>query len=108
MIWVSLTLAVVCEVTGTLALRMAAQPGARRAWYAVVALGYPAAFALMSLALHAGAGVGFVYGVWAATGVALTALASRFLFGEPLTRVMLLGLGLIVAGVLLIELGAGH
>ena len=38
----------------------------------------------------------------------LTALASRQLFGEALNRVMALGMGLIVLGVLLIELGAAH
>ncbi|MDQ0662813.1 drug/metabolite transporter (DMT)-like permease [Arthrobacter ulcerisalmonis] len=39
-------------------------------------------------------------------GVALTALASRVIFKETITPVMVLGLCLIVRGVLLIELGA--
>ena len=41
-------------------------------------------------------------------GVALTAILSRVLFQEPLTRVMSLGIALILGGVLLIELGAAH
>lgn len=105
MTWLHLVLAILTEVSATLSLRMASQPGAHRGWYAAVAGGYLAAFVFLSLALHGGLGVGVAYGIWAATGVALTALASRFLFGEPLTRVMLLGVALIVAGVLLIELG---
>lgn len=52
--------------------------------------------------------LGVAYGIWAAAGVALTAVASRFLFGEPLTRRMLAGMGFIVIGVLLIEFGAAH
>lgn len=40
--------------------------------------------------------------------MAITAVASRFLFDEPLTRRMLGGIGFIVVGVLLIEIGAGH
>jgi small multidrug resistance pump len=40
--------------------------------------------------------------------VAITALASTPLFGEPLTRTMLAGIILIIAGVLLIELGGAH
>ena len=43
-----------------------------------------------------------------AAGVALTALASRVFFKETITPVMMLGLGLIIGGVLLIELGAAH
>ncbi|MFC6258329.1 QacE family quaternary ammonium compound efflux SMR transporter, partial [Kocuria oceani] len=43
-----------------------------------------------------------------AAGVALTAVAGRLLFGEPLSRLMVLGIALIMGGVLLIELGAAH
>jgi small multidrug resistance pump len=93
-------------VTGTLALR-AATTG-RRAWYAVVAVGYLGAFAALSLTLSAGLPLGIAYGIWAAVGVALTAVASHVLFDEPLTAVMGAGIALIAAGVLLVELGAGH
>lgn len=104
--WAHLSLAIVSEVAGTLALRMAA--GGRAAWYAVVAAGYVTAFVLLSLALEAGLGLGVAYGVWAAAGVALTAVASRILFAEPLTVVMCGGIALIMGGVLLVELGASH
>jgi small multidrug resistance pump len=53
-------------------------------------------------------GIGIAYGVWAAAGVALTAVAGKVLFAEPLTRVTGAGIGCIIAGVLLVELGAGH
>ena len=48
------------------------------------------------------------YGIWSAGGVAVTAIASRFLFGEPLTRIMVAGIALIMAGVLFVELGSAH
>ncbi|MFE0349877.1 DMT family transporter [Streptomyces griseoluteus] len=51
---------------------------------------------------------GVAYGIRGAAGVALTAVASRALFGEPLTRVTGAGICLIAVGVLCIELGAGH
>ncbi|PRH79323.1 QacE family quaternary ammonium compound efflux SMR transporter [Streptomyces solincola] len=108
MTWVFLAGAILSEVIATLSLRMASQPGGARSWYLVVGAGYLAAFALLSLALAEGLAIGVAYGIWAAVGVALTALASRLLFGEPLTRVMGLGIVLIAAGVLLIELGAAH
>ena len=49
--------------------------------------------------------LGVAYGVWAATGIVLTALLSRLLFREALTPVMIAGMGMIVGGVLLVELG---
>ncbi|MFD0901486.1 DMT family transporter [Actinomadura sediminis] len=108
MTWLYLAGAILTEVTGTLSLRMASQPGGRRAWFALVAAGYLAAFAFLALALYDGLGIGVAYGIWAASGVALTAIASRVLFKEALTRVMGLGIALIAAGVLFIELGATH
>jgi small multidrug resistance pump len=98
--------AIASEVTGTLALRVAA--GGRRIFYGVVLIGYVVAFTLLSASLQHGMPLGVAYGIWAAAGVALTAAASRILFREPLTPTMLTGMGLIVAGVLLVELGAAH
>lgn len=95
--------AIVAEVGGTLSLRMAAT--GRRIFYVSVAVGYLTAFTLLSLALAAGLALGVAYGIWAAAGVALTAVASRLLFHEPLTLAMSAGIGLIIGGVLLIEVG---
>ena len=49
--------------------------------------------------------LGVAYGVWVAVGIVLTAVLSRILVREPLTPLMLAGMGLIVAGVMLVELG---
>lgn len=106
MMWLFLIGAILTEVAATLSLRVASE--GRKAWYAPVVAGYLLAFTFLTLALRQGMGLGVAYGIWAAAGVALTAVAGRVLFGEPLTRVMVLGLGLIMAGVLLIELGAGY
>jgi small multidrug resistance pump len=74
-----------------------------------VIAGYLAAFYLLWLALSLGMPVGIAYGVWTACGVALVAVVARLLFAEPLTWVMALGIALIVAGVLTIEMvGAVH
>jgi small multidrug resistance pump len=101
--WLYLSAAIVIEVGSTLSLRVAS--AGRHRWYVAVVLGYVTSFVLLSLALHEGMGIGVAYGVWTAAGVALTALASRALFDEPLTRVMLAGIALIAAGVVLLELG---
>ncbi len=101
--WFHLTAAILSEVGGTLALRVASH--GRTRWYVAVVGGYLAAFVFLALALAEGLGLGVAYGIWAATGVALTAVASKFLFGEPLTLLMSSGIVLIIGGVLLIELG---
>jgi small multidrug resistance pump len=48
--------------------------------------------------------VGVTYGIWTACGVALVAVLAKYVFGDPLTFRMIIGIGLIVAGVLTIEM----
>lgn len=97
--------AIVTEVAGTTFLRLAVDD---RRWYVGVGLGYVLAFVMLTLTLAAGMPLGVAYGIWAAAGVALTALISKVLFREPLTWLMGFGIVLIIGGVLLIEAGAGH
>lgn len=98
--------AIITEVVATLSLRVAAN--GRTAFYVIVAVGYVLAFTMLLGSLRHGMPLGIAYGIWAAVGVALTAVASRVLFQEPLTRRMLGGIALIMVGVLLIEIGADH
>jgi small multidrug resistance pump len=101
--WLLLAGAIGCEVSASLSLKGALE---RPALYAVVAVGYVASFAFLALVLRAGMPLGVAYGIWGAVGVALTALASTALFGEPLTALMGVGLALVCAGVLVVELGS--
>jgi len=101
--WILLGGAIASEVTASLALQAAVDaPG----WYALVVVGYLVAFAFLTRVLKAGMAVGVAYGIWGAAGVALTAVGATALFGQPLTGTMIAGLVLIVAGVLLVELGS--
>lgn len=96
------------EVFATMSLR-ASEGFRKRAWIAPVILGYLASFYLLWLTLAMGMPVGVAYGIWTACGVALVALIARGVFREPLTLMMVLGIALIVAGVLTIEMaGAAH
>jgi small multidrug resistance pump len=104
MAWLLLAAAILIEVGATTSLKVATTRDPR--WYVVVAVGYVLAFALLSAVLAQGIGIGVAYGIWTAAGVALTAVVSRFLFEEPLTWVMGVGIVLIATGVLLIEIGA--
>lgn len=106
MAYVFLFLAVFGEVGATLSLKVAAR--GVRAMYLVVITGYIFAFAMLALAIQQGLALGVAYGIWAAMGVALTALLGKLIFKEPLTKIMLVGIALILAGILIIELGAQH
>jgi small multidrug resistance pump len=101
--WVYLACAIAIEIASTVALRVAT--GGRPRWYVAVVTGYTVSFLLLSLALREGLGIGVAYGIWTAVGVAITAVLSHRLFGERLSRTMVVGIALIAVGVVLLELG---
>jgi len=101
--WLLLAGAIASEVTGSLSLKGALN---NPILYILVAFGFIAAFAFLTAVLRRGMALGVAYGVWAASGVALTAILSAVIYGEPFTLVMGIGLALIMGGVLLVELGS--
>ncbi|MCF8531351.1 MAG: QacE family quaternary ammonium compound efflux SMR transporter [Candidatus Nanopelagicales bacterium] len=101
-----LLVAILGEVGATLSLKAASR--GNRKMYAVVGGGYVVAFTLLALSLRQGIPLGVAYGIWAALGVALTAVLSWVIYKEPLTKLMLVGIGLILIGILLIELTSPH
>jgi small multidrug resistance pump len=107
MTWLLLAGAIITEVIATLSLR-ASEGMKRRRWIPVVVAGYVGAFGLLTLTLAQGMAIGIAYGIWAACGVALTAVGARVFFKDRLTKRMGAGIALIAVGVLLIELGAAH
>ncbi|MGP9843601.1 DMT family transporter [Brachybacterium sp. 107] len=101
--WLFLAGAIAFEVTGSLSLKAALEaPG----FFALAAIGYVGAFALLAGALRRGMPLGVGYGIWGASGVAMTAIFSAILFGEPMTGLMTLGIAVIIGGVLCVELGS--
>ena len=95
--------AILTEVTATLSLRASQD---HLGWLLVVVAGYVASFLLLTGVLRAGMPVGVAYGIWGALGTALTAVAAAVIFGDPLTSPVVAGIGLIIAGVLLVEFGS--
>jgi small multidrug resistance pump len=101
--WLLLAGAIVSEVTGSVSLKGAIE---RPFLYVLVVLGFVTAFALLAAVLRRGMPLGVAYGVWSACGVALTAVLSSVLYGEPFTALKVTGLALVIAGVLLVEAGS--
>lgn len=101
--WFLLLGAIASEVTGSLCLKGATD----RPWlYVVVVLGFGTAFVLLAAVLRRGMALGVAYGIWGAMGVAATSTLSALIYDEPFTGVMALGIMMIIAGVLTVELGA--
>ncbi len=101
--WVLLGGAIVAEVTGTMSLRAAVDDPA---WIPVVVVSYIVAFMLLALTLREGLAVGVAYGIWGATGVALTALLAAIIFDELLSPRVVVGIVVIIVGVVLVENGS--
>ena len=101
--WALLIAAIAVEVAATLSLRASQD---HSAWLAVVVAGYVGSFVLLTLVLRIGMPIGVAYGVWGASGTAATAVLAAAIFGDPFTWPIVMGIGLIIAGVLLVELGS--
>lgn len=100
--WLFLAGAIACEVLATSALKTS--EGFTRLWPSViVVLGYIGAFYLLSLTLKT-IPISIAYAIWSGVGVALIALIGWLFLGQVLDRAALLGIGLIVAGVAVINL----
>lgn len=101
--------AIVAEVIATTALKVATGDGANRiVAYAIVTLGYVAAFAMLAQSLTQGVPLGIAYAIWAGVGVVLVVMVSWIFFTEPLTLVQIGGMVLVIGGVAMLELGGKH
>lgn len=97
-----LAAAIVAEVAATTALARSA--GLTRLGPSVVVLvGYGAAFYLLSLVLQV-MPTGVVYGLWSGLGIVLIALVAWLWGRQPLDLAAVVGLALITAGVVVINL----
>jgi len=99
--WIFLAAAIVSEVVATSTLKASA--GFSRLWPSlVVIVGYATAFYFLSLTLKT-IPVGIAYAIWSGAGVALIALAAWIFFGQALDVPAIVGLSLIVAGVVVLN-----
>ncbi|MFD6100612.1 DMT family transporter [Nocardiopsis flavescens] len=105
--WLWLAGAIVSEVVATTSLKLS-EGFTRPLPSVVVAVGYIAAFFMLSRALTRGMDLGVAYGVWAAAGIALVAVIGVVLFSESLTWIQIGGIALIIGGVMALEMGGRH
>jgi small multidrug resistance pump len=104
-----LLLAVMTETIATTALQ-ASQQFTRLIPSVVVVLGYGVSFWLLSLTLKT-LPVGIVYALWSGLGIVLIAVIGYLVFGQKLDLPAVLGIAMILAGIVVINLfskTAGH
>lgn len=99
--WLTLGLAIVAEVVGTSALK-ASDGFTRLGPSAVVVVGYAVAFYCLSLVLKS-LPVGVTYAVWSGLGIVLITVAAFVIYGQKIDLPGLIGMGLIVAGVVVLN-----
>jgi small multidrug resistance pump len=94
--------AIIAEVVATTSLK--ASEGFTKFWPSVVVVvGYAIAFYLLSLVLKS-IPTGVAYAIWSGVGVVLIALAAWLLQGQKLDAAAMIGMALIVAGVVVMNL----
>jgi len=100
--YVFLALSILTETIGTTALQMS-QQFTRLGPSIVVLISYGISIFFMSLALKY-MPVGLVYAIWSGLGIVLIATIGWFLFGQKLDTAAVLGIMLIMAGLVVIQL----
>jgi small multidrug resistance pump len=106
MAYVLLGCAIVAEVLGTTAMKYS--DGFTRLWPSVgTAVAYLLSFVLLAQTLRSIA-VGTAYAIWSAVGTALIVAIGIVFLGESATFTRMLGIGLIIAGVVVLNLSGTH
>lgn len=104
--WALLILAIIAEVIGTAALK--SSDGFTR-WLPslIVVAGYGVAFYCLAQVLKT-IPMGVAYAVWSGLGIVLIALVGWLVHGQRLDVAGIVGMGLIIAGVLVLNLLSGN
>lgn len=107
--YLSLGIAIVAEVIATSALK--ASDGFTRLWPSVLTVaGYAVAFFFLSVTLRS-IPTGIAYAIWSGVGIVLISAIGWVWFRQALDLPAVIGLGLIILGVLVVNLfskSVGH
>lgn len=106
--WLVLGIAIVAETIATSALK--SSDGFNKLVPSVIVVaGYGIAFYCLSITLRT-IPVGIAYAIWSGVGIVLITLVGWTVFGQKLDAPALIGMGLIIAGVVVMNVfsTAGH
>ena len=100
--WLALAVAIVAEVVGTSFLK-ASQGFTKPLPVLAVVVGYGLSFNFLSLTLET-IPVGIAYAVWSGVGLVLIATVGWLAYGQSLDLPAVIGMGLILTGVVVLNL----
>lgn len=106
--WLCLAIAIVAETIATSAMK-ASEGFTRLVPSTIVVVGYGIAFYFLSITLRS-VPVGVAYAIWSGVGIVLITAVGWVLYGQKLDLPAILGMGLIIAGVVVMNVfsKAGH
>lgn len=106
MVYLTLTGAILAEILGTTSMKYS--EGFTRLWPSIgTTAGYLVAFALLAQVLKT-MSVGSAYAIWSGAGTAAVAAIGMIFINEPVNVSRILGIGLVVAGVVVLNLQGAH
>lgn len=107
MTYLFLLCAIFAEVAATSLLK--STEGFTRLWPTVVCLvGYAVSFALLAWSISRGMQTDVAYALWSAIGTAAIVLIAVLFLGSSISVTKLVGIGLIIGGVVTLNLGGAH
>jgi small multidrug resistance pump len=102
-----LLLAIFAEVAATSLLK--STDGFSRLWPTVICLvGYAVSFTLLAMSIARGMQTDVAYALWSAIGTATIVLIAVLFLGSSISVAKVVGIGLIIAGVLTLNLAGAH
>ena len=105
MTWLYLVLAILLEVSGTTCMKLS-EGFTKTVPSILLFVFYTLSFSMLTLALKR-IDVSIAYAVWSGVGTALIATIGVLWFKEPVTMIKLVSLGLIIIGVVGLNLSGG-
>ncbi|MEU5578116.1 MULTISPECIES: DMT family transporter [Streptomyces] len=101
-----LAAAIAAEVAGTTAMKYS--EGFSKLWPSLITVvGYALAFTLLAQTLKT-LSIGTAYAIWAGIGTAAVAAIGMLFMGEPAGLLKITGIALVIAGVVVLNLGGAH
>jgi small multidrug resistance pump len=107
--WLALAIAIFAEVIGTTALK-ASNEFTHLVPSVLVVVGYGTAFYFMAISMRV-LPVGIMYAIWSGMGIVLVSLIGWLVYKQTLDLPSIIGMGLIISGVIVINLfstSVGH
>jgi small multidrug resistance pump len=99
--------AIITEVVSTSLLK--STEGFTRLWPTVICLvGYGASFTLLAWSIQRGMQTDVAYALWSAIGTAAIVLIAVLFLGSPVSVGKVVGIGLIIVGVITLNLSGAH